>query len=735
MSDARDHCETSSPQAVAEASRDPQQSRNASPTNDSIGGIPYELRIGITGHRRLDNPDQVRKAVDHLLREIATTFTSAVNAPHGPCGSPPSSGWKFDWALTRVLASATRRICPVVNAVLRRVGAPDRWCWPVVPVSGVAPGPRGGTPLKLTIISGLAIGTDQIAVESLQEMLEKDCPPGVVSARYRNRFVEAVLPFPVREYERDFDSAAERERFQRLLTLDRGRFEPFIEPTVVHPQFPSDGRGATLDRSAAYAAAGRYVVDSCELLIAIWDPEREEGVGGTAETARYAIDRQRTVLWLNPARLEAGTRRLTRSSPEATTQASAESDAPPDGLAAHHGFDPPSEGEEDAATQTSPLSVPHLVAKDLSRNFHHLAAYNRDTAVTAEELDSAIGRARESFVAAANRDLPPKVCEEVAERLLPRVVRADELSKRYRDLRNVAAWLWPTLAALIVTLMAFQILFLPSLYWLAWIEVTVLLVCGVSYRVSLHEAWHDKWRNDRRLAEGLRSAFYVCLVMPEAARSPSPVSTPDANSTGASSTGVANPLPFYDPSQSWLVAASKRIVRREWRRFAKAIDWSRDVSGMARFLANAWIEGQATYHEENDARHDRVATRHSRLRLGILAAIVVIAVLHALGVGHHESHGGEHLFSHFDLWIAWATVSLPAWGAAVHALATAEDHERLSDRSERMVPLLRSIAGRMRTATTREQLATLVREAETLLDLENQEWAESLSERVPEVGG
>jgi hypothetical protein len=52
-----------------------------------------------------------------------------------------------------------------------------------------------------------------------------------------------------------------------------------------------------------------------------------------------------------------------------------------------------------------------------------------------------------------------------------------------------------------------------------------------------------------------------------------------------------------------------------------------------------------------------------------------------------------------------------------------------------MVPLLKSLAQRMREASSHSELADCVRQAEWLLDLENQEWAESLSERKPEFTG
>jgi hypothetical protein len=120
----------------------------------------------------------------------------------------------------------------------------------------------------------------------------------------------------------------------------------------------------------------------------------------------------------------------------------------------------------------------------------------------------------------------------------------------------------------------------------------------------------------------------------------------------------------------------------------------------------------------------------------MIGLIMLVAILHALGVGHDAHHHVEGSpFARIDLWIAWATVVLPAWAAALHALASAEDHERLAKRSARMVPLLNGLADRIGRVTSRSELESCVDEAETLLDLENQEWSESLSERKPEFTG
>jgi len=49
--------------------------------------IPYELRIGVTGHRNLPDPAAVARAVERLLDALRQTLETAAESPRGECGS------------------------------------------------------------------------------------------------------------------------------------------------------------------------------------------------------------------------------------------------------------------------------------------------------------------------------------------------------------------------------------------------------------------------------------------------------------------------------------------------------------------------------------------------------------------------------------------------------------------------------------------------------------------------
>jgi len=362
-----------------------------------------------------------------------------------------------------------------------------------------------------------------------------------------------------------------------------------------------------------------------------------------------------------------------------------------------------------------------------------LAGYNRDGAVNAKLLQQELhDRATNLAQVARGCGLPEPAAQAIVEALLPHVVRADHLALRYRELRDFSARLWPTTAAVVVSLMAFQIIFLPAHYWLASVELAVLSLGYVSYRVSLYDAWHEKWLNDRRLAEGLRGALFVALVRSEEDVSPAGRILSVAGAPGR----FQDPLPFYSPANAWFVATLKRVLAKERRRFAASLDLD-DVGvrrTVAKFLREAWILDQAEYHQQHAETRRRIVDWAKRLRLAMIGALALVAALHALGVGH-GGHDTASPFARIDLWVAFATVALPAWAAAFHVVLSLDDHERLAERSALMASLLRGLAAELGDLQSPSQLQDCVSEAERILDLESAEWAESLIDRRPEFTG
>ncbi|MEZ4414229.1 MAG: hypothetical protein R3E10_00590 [Gemmatimonadota bacterium] len=113
-----------------------------------------------------------------------------------------------------------------------------------------------------TLVSPLAEGADRIVAEE------------ALALGYR---LEVILPFAAESYERDFRGPASVDAFRAL--LERAAHRASLD------------RDATdsATRAAAYEAVGDALIESTDLLIALWDGDRERGRGGTGQVVRRAL--------------------------------------------------------------------------------------------------------------------------------------------------------------------------------------------------------------------------------------------------------------------------------------------------------------------------------------------------------------------------------------------------------------------------------------------------------------
>ena len=114
-------------------------------------------------------------------------------------------------------------------------------------------------------LSSLAAGADQLFAAAALDL-------GIP--------VTAVLPMG--GYER-FLRGRDLARYQELL--------PRCDQLVL------DGGGRP---NEAFLAAGRYIVDHCDVLFAVWDGQPAGAMGGTGDIVAYARQMARPVVHLNP---------------------------------------------------------------------------------------------------------------------------------------------------------------------------------------------------------------------------------------------------------------------------------------------------------------------------------------------------------------------------------------------------------------------------------------------------
>ena len=130
---------------------------------------------------------------------------------------------------------------------------------------------------RFHLINPLAEGADQLAAE-----VARDLP-------YNFRLF-CPIPFPVAEYKRRFASDDGRERFNALVA------DAAFESTIIELDCRAD---TPRHRQEGYRAAADMLLENSDILLALFDPERAGEIGGSIETARFAVQMQLPVIHLN----------------------------------------------------------------------------------------------------------------------------------------------------------------------------------------------------------------------------------------------------------------------------------------------------------------------------------------------------------------------------------------------------------------------------------------------------
>jgi hypothetical protein len=139
----------------------------------------------------------------------------------------------------------------------------NAWAWSERVFGGLLESQRSGT----VVISSLATGADQrlsrVAVE-------------------HNSKLRVVVPSE--DYVTTFGDPIDRAEYEWLLS------QAVDVIPLGYPQ-PSE---------AAFFAAGKYVVDHSDAVVAVWDGLAAEGHGGTGDVVTYALACGKPVIHMNP---------------------------------------------------------------------------------------------------------------------------------------------------------------------------------------------------------------------------------------------------------------------------------------------------------------------------------------------------------------------------------------------------------------------------------------------------
>jgi hypothetical protein len=139
----------------------------------------------------------------------------------------------------------------------------------------------------LTLMSALAEGADRIVAEEV--------------LRLSGSRLEAVLPFAVDEYLRDFGAPGSPSRVHFLALLDRA------SSTHVMPEAPT--------REEGYQRSGIYIVEHADVLLAVWDASSRQGRGGTGDVVEHARSVRKPIVIVLAGNRRTGTQEPTSLGP------------------------------------------------------------------------------------------------------------------------------------------------------------------------------------------------------------------------------------------------------------------------------------------------------------------------------------------------------------------------------------------------------------------------------------
>jgi hypothetical protein len=589
------------------------------------GVIPYTFRIGVIGHRTLKDPAAVKLAVDSAVRKIELMMKQVIINPNQYNNTARSTWLRAE---NNVICHSKLLLASI--GILRKVTPPKQ-----------------RTVLKWHLISSLAKGADQIVVKSAMEILGAS--------------LEVVLPFRTEDYKQDFDRYADLNTFNLLYEKAGSKLNHTFEREPV-----------PVERSAGYRKAGEMLIQSSEIILAVWDGMSAQGEGGTAEMAEYALSLKRPVIWINAN---------DPSSPVLLISAITKGEG------------------KSIKINTKPFPGR---ACELSQRFADLVEYNRDPAFR----ESGYAMIYNKY---SNRLEKARIESGLSETSIARLLketqshfsRADYLARHYQKIHiRSAKWLY-RLSTIAVIVAIVQALFFPSYTGLILFEILALLIALIWYRVGVVENWQRKWLNYRHLAERLRIMTFRCLVKPGTSR-------PENERVQS--------LPFYQGPGEWVLVVADHVQGL----FTGIQGPENDFHQVRNFILKGLIRGQAEYYAST-AREKAGHTKREQHFIGLLLVITLLAAtFHLFDLGHNKT---------FENLIVALVVILPAIAASQHAIGSIHDFERISSRSSRMEEILRRLEKSFEMAATFDELRKEIQNAEDILSTENHEWCVSLSFR------
>ena len=496
------------------------------------------------------------------------------------------------------------------------------------------------TRVLLGATSALAEGADRLVVEELFAYAED---------RGEEARLEVVLPF-------------ERERYvelQHFSDAAEAEFVAWLDRATSIVELAGSGKTETQD--ASYEAAGRYLVNRSDVLVALWDGEPSRGRGGTAETLLYAAGLGKPCIWVpsepgTPTSDNVGEGRQTSFLAEVLRRSGVRSDV-------------------------SDRPPGPTILKPLEDTLRELDRFNRSPLPPEPELRRRLDGELGELDAGS---------DWVAGPFVRAAVLADRCESRF-TLATWAMWLLATGAAVCLGVNA---AFAGDAKILAWAEVGCLLALMAVFATARRLGLHRRWLSYRLLAERLRTAYFIAPTGIDFRR-----------------TGGLEAVFVEGRSADWLLRAFEEV----WDSRPHAVGPPRtpspdEIDGLRHRLADEWVGGQIEYHERARRRHQRRGRALTSVIVVFIAGVVLSAMLHAVDPSKTVEKTAILL-----------SITLPVTAAALGVILTVRQHRALAERYRRMRSDLVSVRDSLLSVDA-ETIGKTTSEAARVIAEENGDW-------------
>jgi hypothetical protein len=526
-----------------------------------------------------------------------------------------------------------------------------------------------GTP-KLRAISPLAEGTDRIfAEQALGLGFELAC----------------VTPFPVPEFEKDFAPGAALESNSLV------RFRSLLEKATT--VFQLDGNRS--DDAAAYGAGGRVVLNHSDILVVVWDGERQNKRGGTEEKFDEARRQGIPVVWVDataPHRWQL----LSAKTPLPVAPAGAR--VTPDGSGSAAGlkkwvrdvlelprlagaeFEPAESDGASSSNQTeSEASQRSDYRQHAVERFYAERRPRWTLAILWRIVQSVMGDAKWPKVRVSIDDFEKAVESEwprdrstpmaaVIDDLRPYYAWTDKLAVLYADRYRSAYLLVFMLAALAVGLALLPVgsRFISAHHTAALVcnilELLAIMEILAIIHVGRRQHWHERFLDYRLAAELVR---HLRIVAPLGGRWPIPQVPAHWATHG-------------EPAATWMVWYVRAVERAVG--FPSAVVDASYLNEYLKELGTA-VDGQVGFHKNTERRGRNIEGRLHHLADWLFGLTIAACAIH-LGI-HFMIEDPEAGWVR-PLALVFVCGFFPALGAALAGIMNQAEFRRIGSRSRAM---------------------------------------------------